>query len=92
MLSRSFCAEPARSAIVNTRTFCGETYLRILILQLKCRDYIRLHCGFGAGVILLIGGCTAGNYQHIIEEVGAIRIYGVLRLRLELDIFRTNRL
>lgn len=40
---------------------------------------------------LLVGGRAAGNYQRIIEEVGAIRINDIAHLRRELDALRANR-
>jgi len=43
-----------------------------------------------ANVHLLIGGRAAGNYQRMIEEVGAIRINDIPQLRLELDGLRTG--
>jgi len=46
----------------------------------------------GAGIQLLVGGRVAGNYQQVIEEVGAIRINDIAHLRLELDALRSNRL
>ncbi|HVM61093.1 MAG TPA: cobalamin B12-binding domain-containing protein [Verrucomicrobiae bacterium] len=44
----------------------------------------------GAQVTLLVGGRAAGNYQRIIEEVGAIRINDIPQLRLQLDSLRTT--
>jgi methylmalonyl-CoA mutase cobalamin-binding subunit len=44
----------------------------------------------GANVALLVGGRAAGNYQRVIEEVGAIRVNDIPHLRLELDALRAT--
>jgi MerR family transcriptional regulator, light-induced transcriptional regulator len=51
----------------------------------------KLRRAFGMDIKLLVGGRAAGNYQRIIEDVGAIRISDIPQLRAELDALRTNR-
>jgi methanogenic corrinoid protein MtbC1 len=53
-------------------------------------ELCKLRRFLGADVALLVGGRAAGNYQRVIEEVGAIRINDIPQLRLELDLLRTT--